>query len=53
VLFDPRRVADLTTPERADAHPTGIHAVLISGQLAAQNGRLVGGRRYGRVLRRA
>jgi N-acyl-D-amino-acid deacylase len=52
VLFDPRRVADLTTPERADAPPTGIHAVLISGQLAAHNGRLVSGKRYGRVLRR-
>jgi N-acyl-D-amino-acid deacylase len=52
VLFDPETVADNTTPDRLDAPPTGIRAVLISGQVIAQDGRIIAQRRYGRVLRR-
>lgn len=50
VLFDPATVADNTTPGRPDAPPTGIRAVLISGQVVAQDGRIVGRERRGRVL---
>ena len=52
VLFDPATVADNTTPDRPDAPPTGIRAVLISGQVVAQDGQIVGQQRWGRVLRR-
>jgi N-acyl-D-amino-acid deacylase len=52
VLFDPQSVADNTTPERADAPPSGIHTVLISGEVAVQDGRLAMNQRHGRVLRR-
>jgi N-acyl-D-amino-acid deacylase len=52
VLFDPATVADHTTPARADAPPTGIRAVLVSGQVVAQDGEIVGRERPGRVLRR-
>lgn len=51
VLFDPETVADNTTPDRPDAPPAGIRAVLISGQVVAQDGQVTG-RRCGRVLRR-
>jgi N-acyl-D-amino-acid deacylase len=52
VLFDPATVADNTTPERPDAPPTGIKAVLVSGQLAARDGQAVTTESHGRVLRR-
>jgi len=52
VLFDPATVADNTTPDRPDAPPAGIRAVLISGQVVAQDGQIVGQERWGRVLRR-
>jgi N-acyl-D-amino-acid deacylase len=52
VVFDPATVADNTTSDRPEALPTGIHAVLISGQVVAQGGKLVGSRRWGRVLRK-
>lgn len=52
VLFDPATVADNTTPDRPDVPPTGIRAVLISGQVVAQDGQVVGQQRWGRVLRR-
>jgi N-acyl-D-amino-acid deacylase len=52
VLFDPATVADNTTPDRPDAPPTGIRAVLVSGQVVAQDGEIVGRQRPGRVLRR-
>jgi N-acyl-D-amino-acid deacylase len=52
VLFDPQAVADNTTSDHPDAPPTGIHAVLISGQLVAQDGQIVCHERQGRVLRR-
>ena len=52
VLFDAETVADNTTSERADAPPTGIHTVLIGGQVVAQDGRLTNPGRQGQVLRR-
>lgn len=52
VLFDPATVADNTTLDRPDAPPTGIEAVLISGQLVARDGEIVTQERAGRVLRR-
>ena len=52
VLFDPALVADNTAPGRSDAKPSGIHSVLISGQVVAQDGEMVNGARHGRVLRR-
>jgi N-acyl-D-amino-acid deacylase len=52
VLFDPATVADETTPDRPDAPPRGIRAVLISGQVVARDGQLAGDQRHGRVLRR-
>ena len=52
VVFDPATVADNTTSDRPEAPPTGIRAVLISGQIVAQDGKLVGGQRRGRILRK-
>ena len=52
VLFDPATVADRTTRDHAEAPPAGIQAVLIGGQVVAQEGKLVPGPRRGRVLRR-
>jgi N-acyl-D-amino-acid deacylase len=52
VLFDPESVADNTTPENPSAPPTGIRTVLISGQIVAQDGKMVGKERHGRVMRR-
>ena len=51
VLFDPQTVADKTTLRSPDTAPTGIKSVLISGQVVAQDGRLVNEDRHGRVLR--
>ena len=51
VLFDPEDVADNTTPDRADAPPSGIRSVVLSGKVVVQEGRLVNGTRCGRVLR--
>jgi N-acyl-D-amino-acid deacylase len=52
VVFDPEKVTDNTTRECPDAPPTGIEAVLISGQVVAHHGEFVGGPRRGRLLRR-
>jgi N-acyl-D-amino-acid deacylase len=52
VVFDPATVADNTTSDRPEAPPSGIRMVLISGRLIAQDGKLVNGQRWGRVLRR-
>jgi N-acyl-D-amino-acid deacylase len=52
VLFDPLTVADNTTPEHADALPSGIRAVLISGEVVAQDGKMVAKKQKGRVMRR-
>ncbi len=38
-------------PDRPDVPPTGIRAVLISGQVMAQDGQIVSRERRGRVLR--
>ena len=37
---------------RPDLPPSGIHAVLVSGQVVVQDGQVLAGARYGRVLRR-
>jgi N-acyl-D-amino-acid deacylase len=52
VVFDPVTVAGQATPERPDAPPTGIKAVVISGQVVALDGQVAGSGRWGRVLRR-
>lgn len=52
VVFDPAAVADNTTPGRADAPPSGIRAVLITGEVVAQDGALTSKTRQGRLLRR-
>jgi N-acyl-D-amino-acid deacylase len=52
VLFDPATVADNTTLDRPDAPPAGIQAVLIAGQVVAQDGQIVSQERIGRILRR-
>lgn len=51
VIFDPTTVADNTTLKNSEEPPSGIEAVLISGQLVAQHGQIVSNRRSGRVLR--
>jgi N-acyl-D-amino-acid deacylase len=52
VLFDPDTVGDNTTLEQPDTPPSGIHTVLISGQVVAQGGQITTRARHGRVLRR-
>ncbi len=52
VLFDPATVADNTTLSQPDLPPTGVRAVLISGDIVAQDGQLQPAKRRGRVLRR-
>ncbi len=51
VVFDPATVADNNTEQRWDAPPSGIKAVLISGEIVAEDGKLVGKQRVGRVIR--
>jgi N-acyl-D-amino-acid deacylase len=52
VLFDPATVADNTASGRSDAPPSGIEAVLISGEVAVRDGQMTSGPRSGRLLRR-
>ncbi|XXT17806.1 amidohydrolase family protein [Sorangium sp. So ce429] len=52
VVFDPATVADNTTPGRAEAPPSGIRAVLITGEVVARDGALTSKTRQGRLLRR-
>jgi N-acyl-D-amino-acid deacylase len=52
VVLDAEKVADQTSPDRSDAPPAGIRAVLISGQVVARDGRMANEGRHGRVLRR-
>jgi N-acyl-D-amino-acid deacylase len=52
VVFDPATVTDNTGPGHTDAAPSGIRAVLISGEVAVQDGALNAGVRKGRLLRR-
>jgi N-acyl-D-amino-acid deacylase len=51
VLFEPNTVADRAISDKP-ATPAGICAVLISGNVVAQDGQLVGRERQGRVLRK-
>lgn len=51
VLFDAESIADNTTPQQTEAPPTGIRLVMISGQVAARDGR-VEKASCGRVLRK-
>jgi len=52
VIFDSTTVADNTTLKNSEEPPTGIEAVVISGQLVARHGQIVSNRRWGRMLRR-
>lgn len=51
VLFDPARVRDTATYEKPWSFPAGVHAVLVNGQLAVEEG-IPTGVRAGRVVRR-
>jgi N-acyl-D-amino-acid deacylase len=52
VLFDAEKVADHATLAQPDAAPVGIRAVLIAGEVVAQDGQVIPGIRRGRLLRR-
>ena len=52
VLFEPAVIADNTTPERDSAPPSGVRAVVISGEVVARDGALVTEARHGRMIRR-
>lgn len=52
VLFDPATVDARATLDCPDVPPTGIHAVLIAGQIVARDGQVLPGPRRGRVLRK-
>ena len=52
VVFDPGSVRDNTTPDNAEAAPTGIHAVVLSGHVVVRDGKALPGPKRGRVLRR-
>ncbi len=51
VIFNPDTIADNTSVAHPDAAPTGVDTVLISGEVVAQDGRMVNQGRHGRVLR--
>ncbi len=51
-IFDPETIRDNGYPERFDAPPTGIQAVIISGEPAACEGHIVPGAMKGRLLRK-
>ncbi|MCK6587560.1 MAG: amidohydrolase family protein [Polyangiaceae bacterium] len=52
VVFNPDEVRDNTTFEDTERPPSGVRAVLVTGEVAAENGALVDKARRGRVLRR-
>jgi N-acyl-D-amino-acid deacylase len=52
VIFDPETIADQTTRDRPDMHPSGIHRVMISGHWVVQDGKVQHAIRVGRLLRR-
>jgi N-acyl-D-amino-acid deacylase len=52
VIFDPDTVTSSASLVQPDAPPAGIKAVLIGGQLVAQDGLRVEGKRCGQVFRR-
>ena len=49
VVFDPATIHDRSTPDDMARHPTGIHHVLVNGQLAVDRGRSTSSR-SGRLL---
>jgi len=49
-IFDPQAILDLGTYAEPNRHPVGVAHVLVSGQLAVENGKLTG-TRAGKVLR--
>jgi N-acyl-D-amino-acid deacylase len=51
VVFDPHRIADRATYSDPHQYPTGIHYVLVNGQIAIQDGEQTEAR-AGQVLRR-
>ena len=51
VVFDPERVGAASTTE--DSRPSGIEAVLVSGEVAAAGGQVISGPGRGRILRRS
>ena len=51
VLFDPQSITDKATFSEPKQHPSGIHQVLLNGELVVSNGRATS-KRAGRVLRR-
>ena len=50
VIFDPKTVIDRSTYEDPEKGPLGIHYVVVNGQLAVENGKVMGST-SGRVLR--
>ncbi len=52
VVFDPLTVRDNTTPDNAEAAPSGIREVVLSGHVVVRNGKAIPGGKHGRVLRR-
>jgi N-acyl-D-amino-acid deacylase len=51
VVFDPHTIIDGSTYEEPNRGPEGIYNVVVNGQLAAENGRIMGAT-SGQVLRR-
>lgn len=49
-IFDPKTIIDQSTYEDPEKSPLGIHYVLVNGQIAAENGKVMGAT-SGRVLR--
>jgi len=52
VVFDPARIADVSTYESPRHHPAGIHHVFVNGSAVVRDGEHTGAR-PGRALRRA
>jgi N-acyl-D-amino-acid deacylase len=50
VVFDPKTIIDRSTYEEPEKAPQGIHYVLVNGQIAVENGKVMGAT-SGRVLR--
>jgi N-acyl-D-amino-acid deacylase len=52
VVFDPGRIGAAGWPCR-DVQPTGIRAVVVSGQIVVRDGKVIPGVSPGRILRRS
>lgn len=50
VVFDPEQIADRATMDDPYEYPTGIHAVVVNGEIAAEDGKYLG-TRSGEVMR--